>query len=100
MPPCSMVRCAEEGGEEEEGKTALIDQRAVAGGKNHYSQAITIIATTHFMFYKGWSIRVDIQIWQKIKGYGPCPLEKLRVARQLCLGTEYKDIHSSHVNVG
>ena len=32
MPPCSLVRCAEGG--EEEGKTALIDQRAVAAGKN------------------------------------------------------------------
>ena len=30
---CSMVRCGE-GGEGEEGKTALIDQRAVAAGKN------------------------------------------------------------------
>ena len=29
-----MVRCAE--GEEEEGKTALIDQRAVAAGKNRF----------------------------------------------------------------
>ena len=33
MPPCSMVRCAEEEGGEE-GKTALIDQRAVVAGKN------------------------------------------------------------------
>ena len=33
MTPCSVVRCAEEeeGGE---GKTAFIDQRAVAAGKN------------------------------------------------------------------
>ena len=30
MPPCSMVRCPEEEGE---GKTAFIDQRAVAAGK-------------------------------------------------------------------
>ena len=30
MPPCSMVRCAEEEGEEEGGETALVDQRAVA----------------------------------------------------------------------
>ena len=35
MLPCSMVRCAEEEeGEEGGGKTALIDQRAVAAGKN------------------------------------------------------------------
>ena len=33
MLPCSMVYCAE-GEEEEGGKTALIDQRAVATGKN------------------------------------------------------------------
>ena len=34
MLPCSMVRCAE-GEEEGGGKTALIDQRAVAAGKKH-----------------------------------------------------------------
>ena len=33
MLPCLMVRCAEEEGEEGGGKTALIDQRAVAAGK-------------------------------------------------------------------
>ena len=58
------------------------------------------ISYTRFMFYKGWSIRADMQIWQKIKGWGLCTLEKLRVARQPCLGMEQKDIHSNHVNVG
>ena len=33
MLPCSMVRCAEGEEEGEGGKTALIDQRAVAAGK-------------------------------------------------------------------
>ena len=42
MTPCSMVRCAEEeeGGE---GKTALIDQRAVAAGKNSIYSHISLI---------------------------------------------------------
>ena len=39
MPPCSMVHCPEEG---EEGKTALIDQRAVAVGKKSHTQSLLI----------------------------------------------------------
>ena len=36
-----------------------------------------------------------MQIWQKIKGWGLCTLEKLRVPWQLCLDMEQKDIYSN-----
>ena len=38
MLPCSMVRCAEG-----EGKTALIDQRAVAAGKKTVASCTTLL---------------------------------------------------------
>ena len=53
MTPCSMVRCPEG----EEGKTAFIDQRAVAAGKKHVvnipwlSPGNTISGTMYLLFF-------------------------------------------------
>ena len=32
------------------------------------TQVSLMTQTTRFMFYKGWPIRVDMQIWPKVKG--------------------------------
>ena len=48
MLPCSMVLCAElEEEEEEGGKTALIDQRAVAAGKNNQTVSQVDLELVH-----------------------------------------------------
>ena len=52
--------------------------------------ALNATLMVHVVYFvrDAWSIRVDMQIWQKIEGWGIGAHEKLRVAWQLWLGME------------